>query len=71
MRYVWVINKIGMPCMLKFSQIIKSLAFSGLGKLFNNSLATEKPSFRQLTSWTQDRINHRNPKILEKELSVA
>ena len=58
-KYVWVINKIGMPCMLIFSQKIKILAFSSLGELFNSSLATEKPRFWQLTIWTQDYINHR------------
>ena len=47
MKYVWVINKIGMLefCFLKK---IKSLTFGGLGELFNSSLATEKPDFRQL-----------------------
>ena len=76
MKYVWVINKIGMPDVFFFKKF-ESLAFDGLGELFNSSLATEKPSFRQLTIWTQDYVNHRKPvdvvfnKILEKELSVA
>jgi len=58
-------------------KIFKSLAFGGLGELFNSSLATENPSFRQLTIWTQDYVNHKNlvdsvfNKILKMDLSVA
>ena len=76
MKDVWVINKIGMPRVMFFKKF-ESLAFSGLGKLFNGSLATEKPSFQQLTIWTQDCVNHRDPvdvifnKILEREILVA
>ena len=33
---------------------LKVLAFGGLGEFFNNSLATEKLTFRQLTVLTQD-----------------
>ena len=76
MKYVWVINKIGIPGVLVFKKF-ESLAFGGLGEIFNSSLATKKPSFRQLTIRTQDYINHRKPmdfifnKILEMGLSVA
>ena len=76
MKDVWVINKIGMHGVMFFKKF-ESLAFGGLGELFNSSLAIENPSFRQLTIWTQEDINHRNPvdsvfnKILEKELSMA
>ena len=59
MKDVWVINKIGMPGVLFFKKF-ESLAIGGLGKLFNSSLATENPSFRQLENWTQDYINHQN-----------
>ena len=51
MKDVWVINKIGMPSVLFFKKF-ESLAFSGLGKLFNSSLASENPNFRYLRIWT-------------------
>ena len=60
MKDVWVIDKIGMPGVLFFKKF-ETLAFDGLGELFNSSLATEKPSFRQLTICTQDYVNHRKP----------
>ena len=46
---------------LCFLRNLKVLAFGGLGKLFNSSLATEKPNFWQLTILTQDHVNHRKP----------
>ena len=49
MKDVWVTNKIGMPGVLFFKKF-ESLGFGGLGELFNSSLATEKPSFRQLNN---------------------
>ena len=60
-----------------FFKNFKSLAFGGLGELFNSSLAIENPSFRRLTIWTQDYVNHKNlvdyvfNKILKMDLSVA
>ena len=60
-----------------FSINLEVLAFGGLGELSHSSLATKKPSFRQLTVLTQGHVNHQKPvdhvfnKILEKELSVA
>ena len=58
MKYFCVFNKVGMSCTM-FLHKIQSLAFGGLGKHLSGSLATEKPSFRQLENWTQDYINHR------------
>ena len=60
MKYVWMINKFRMPSVLFFRKF-ESLAFGGLGELFNSSLATENPSFRQITIRTQDYVNHQNP----------
>ena len=60
-----------------FFKIFKSLAFDSLGELFSSSLATEKPSFWQLTIWTQDCVNHWKlvdfvfNEILEREILVA
>ena len=76
MKDILVTNKVGISDVL-FSINLNVLAFSGLGELSNSSLATENPSFRQLTVLIQDHVNHRNPvdhifyKILERELSVA
>ena len=59
MKYLCVSNKVGTPYAL-FLHKIQILAFGGLGKRLNGSLATEKPSFWQLEDQTQDYINHRN-----------
>ena len=56
MKYLCVSNKVGMPCAL-FLHKIQSLAFGGLGKSLNGSLATENPIFWQLENWNQDYIN--------------
>ena len=58
MKYFCVFNKVGTPCILFFHKN-QSLGFGGLGKHLNRSLATEKPSFRQLKNWIQDYLNHR------------
>ena len=58
MKDVWVINKFGMPGVLFFKKF-ESLAFGGLGKLTNSSLAIENPSFWMLNNWVQEDINHR------------
>ena len=47
--------------MFYFFKKFESLAFGGLGELFKSSLATKNPIFQQLTIWTQDYVNHRNP----------
>ena len=58
MKDVCVINKIGMPGVLFFKKF-ESLAFGGLGKIFNSSLATENLIFWQLNNLFQEYINHR------------
>ena len=59
--------------MFNFFKKFEWLAFGGLGELFNSSLATENPSFRQLKIWTQDYINHQNiiDSIFNKNQSLA
>ena len=58
MKYFCMFNKVGTPCAL-FCHKNQSLAFGGLGELFNSSLATEKPNFQQLNNLVQEDINHR------------
>ena len=47
MKDIGMTNKFGVSDVLLFDKF-EILAFGGLGEIFNNSLATEKPSFWQL-----------------------
>ena len=58
MKYFGMFNKVGTPCALFFHKKNQILAFGGLGELVKSSLATEKPSFRQLKGLIQEYINH-------------
>ena len=58
MKNIGMNNNLGISDVLFFKKKMKFLAFDGLGEFFNNSLATEKLTFRQLTVLTQDHVNH-------------
>ena len=47
MKYIGMTNKFGVSDVCYLINL-KFLAFGGLGEIFNNSLATENPSFRKL-----------------------
>ena len=69
--------KFGTPGNLFFPIKNQILAFGGLGKLLNSSLATEKPNFRQLKTGSQTTLTAKSSlnlfsnKMFEYQLSVA
>ena len=69
MKYLCVSNKAGMPCAL-FLHKIQILSFGGLGERLNGSLATENPSFRQLTNQIQDYLNRRKKKTVSTFVKI-